>query len=258
MMMIDFHTHILHGIDDGPQSLEGSLQMARVAVADGTRTMVATPHTPGMGNYRAETVLAHLDELREALKQEHIPLEVLPGSEIFYDANLPARLDDGEYLTCNRGRTVLVECPIHDYLPSGFEQMAFDLQLAGYRVVLAHPERITDVQEDPNVLIPMIERGVLMQLTSQALTGEQGPKMQQLAETLVTHRLVHIIASDAHGPTYRPPKLSSAREIAAGLIGAEAAAALVEDNPGDLVHDRMPANLPVPQEVPRKRRWWVL
>ncbi len=256
--MIDFHTHILHDIDDGPSSLEGSLEMARVAVADGTRTIVATPHTPGMGAYHAETVLTRLAELREALKRERIPLEVLPGSEIFYDANLPARLDGGEYLTCNGGRTVLVECPIYDYLPSGFEQMAFDLQLAAYRVVLAHPERITDVQEDPNVLIPMIERGVLMQLTSQALTGEQGAKMQQLAETLVTHRLVHIIASDAHGPTYRPPKLSAARELAAGLIGEEAAAALVEHHPAALVNDHMPENLPAPQEVPRKRRWWVL
>lgn len=255
--MIDFHTHILHDIDDGPRTLEESVQMAKVAYEDGTRTVVATPHAPGYGDtYTVARELARLNELREALHAIHLPLNVVPGCELFYDVSLPARLQAGELLSCNNSQTVLVECPIYDQLPVGFEHLVFELQVAGYRVVLAHPERIKDVMHDPNVLIPLIERGVLMQLTSQALTGAQGKPAQELAETLVTHRLVHIIASDAHSLNnpYRPPILSEARKRAAELIGEEAATTMVQDVPHALLFDEE-VSIPEPQDVKKQKRW---
>ncbi len=239
--MIDFHTHILHDIDDGPKTIDVSVAMARVAVEDGIRTMVATPHAPGFGWGRSSgaRVREHLEQLREALETAGVPLEVLPGNEMFCDLRLPSLLQSGEFLTCNDTNTVLVECPIYEPFPSVFPHVVHDLQTTGYRVVLAHPERIRDVIDDPNTLIPYIERGVLMQLTSQALMGVQGERARRLAETLVTHDLVHLIASDAHNvPPYRPPLLSSARERAAELVEKAAAQALVCDTPGLLVAGR--------------------
>lgn len=255
--MIDFHTHILHDIDDGPRTLEDSLAMAQAAYEDGTRIVVATPHAPGWNNtYTAERVLDRLAALYEAMAAAQLPLEVVPGGELFYDADLPTRLKAGEFLTCNQSRTVLVECPIYEKMPVGLPQLVFQLQLAGYRIVLAHPERINDVIQDPNTLIPLIERGVLMQLTTQALIGEQGTRAKELAETLVTHNLVHIIASDAHSLPRRPPLLSAARARAAELVGDEAATAMVQDTPHALLHDQ-PVKLPDPQAVKaQKRRWW--
>jgi protein-tyrosine phosphatase len=249
--MIDFHTHILYDIDDGPRTLDVSVEMARVAVADGITTMVATPHAPGLGRGRSSgpRVRKHLEVLRAALHEADVPLEVLPGNELFCDLRLLSNLQSDEFLTCNDTHTVLVECPIYEPFPSIFPHVVADLQTTGYQVVLAHPERIRDVMDDPNALIPYIERGVLMQLTSQALTGVQGERMMRLAETLVTHDLVHMIATDAHNvPPYRPPILSHARQRAVELVGAAEAQALVYDTPGLLVAGR-PYTPPPPRGV---------
>lgn len=247
--MIDFHTHILHDIDDGPNRLKGSVEMARVAVADGTRVIVATPHAPGPGySYRAELVKSRLADLRKAINKEDIPLEVLPGGELFCDTSLVKHLRNGLFLPCGDSHTVLMECPIYDSLPDEFEQVVTGLQDAGYRVVLAHPERINDVREDPNVLIPFIERGMFAQLTTQALTGEQGEPNKHLASVLLTHNLIHLLASDAHGATYRPPKLSRAYQCAVDLVGEAASNRLVYDTPYALLHDEE-VRIPTPVAV---------
>jgi len=254
-MRIDFHTHILFDIDDGPTTIEGSVEMAQVAVADGTTTIVATPHAPGPGyRYRASLVHERVAAVREALDAADIPLEVVAGGELFFDSGLVKRLQEGVFLTCGGSKTVLVECPIYEAMPVGFEQFVFDLQVAGYRVVLAHPERITNVRDNPNMLLPLIERGVLMQLTSQALTGEQGQETRKIAETMVSHYLIHLIASDSHGAKYRPPVLSHAYQCAVELVGEVAATALVADVPRALLDDQ-PIDMPTPQEVPQRRRW---
>jgi protein-tyrosine phosphatase len=255
--MIDFHTHILHNIDDGPRTLDLSVQMARAALQDGTTTIIATPHAPDQGRYRVARVYERLAELREALDEAALPLEVVPGSELLYDSDMVARLKAGDLLTIGNSHTVLVECPIYEPLPAGFNQLVFELQVAGYRVVLAHPERIKDVSKDPNALIPLIERGVLMQLTTQALIGDQGDSMQHLAETLLTHAMIHILASDAHGvPPYRPPLLSKARQRAAELVGEDTATALVLHTPRALLDD-LSFDLPTPQPVRNYRRRWL-
>jgi protein-tyrosine phosphatase len=253
--MIDVHSHILHGIDDGPTEIEESLEMARIAVADGTKTIVATPHAPGPRTYTANLLRRRLAELREALQREAIPLEVLPGNELFYNANLVEMLHTGAFLTYNNTRTVLIETFISEPFPRDFRQAVYDLQIAGYRVVLAHPERISDVQDDPNILIPLIERGVLMQLTAQALTGEQGKHMQSLAEKLVKHHLVHLIASDAHGVSYRPPQLSEAYEHTVSLAGEKTAQAMVRDVPAALINGER-LDVPEPQRVADHHKRW--
>lgn len=256
--MIDLHSHILHDIDDGATSLDMSLEMARVAVNDGITTIAATPHgfsgTPVSRRYSVPRLRERLDELRTALERERLPLEVVPGTELLSDASLPERLKAGELLPYGDSRTVLLEFPNHA-TPATLEQGIFMLQVAGYRVLLAHPERLRVVQDDPNALISLIERGVFTQLTAEALTGKQGRKLQELSETLVRHALIHVMASDAHGPHVdRMPLLSAARRRAAELIGEAAASALVQHTPAALLSDG-PVDVASPQLV-QKRRWF--
>jgi protein-tyrosine phosphatase len=249
--MIDLHSHILYDMDDGALTLAESLAMARMAAADGTRVLVATPHSPSSSasrHYGPALISARVDELNAALDAEQIELEIVTGTEISYDADIAEQLKRGELLTYGNTRSILLELA-RNTIPPMLETTLFNVQVAGYRVVLAHPERIVEVQHDPNRLLPLIERGVLMQITAAALLGGQGERLQTTAETLLTHGMVHFLASDTHGlPPRRPPLLSAAREYAAGLIGQAAATALVASNPAAVLHGQ-PLRLAPPRPV---------
>lgn len=255
--MIDLHSHILPDLDDGARTLEEALAMARIAVADGITAIAATPHSPEstMGKrYSMSLVQERLRELRAALRVAQIPLDVVSGTELFYAADLPEQLRAGTVLPYGDSHAVLLECPAGD-LPPVLSDIIFGLQAAGYRVVLAHPERIRDVQRQPGVLAPLVERGALMQITAEALVGRQGDLFGRTAEALVTKGLAHILASDAHGvPPRRAPVLSEARARAAELLGSDAADAMVLDTPDALLHDRAITVRP-PQPAKPTRRW---
>jgi protein-tyrosine phosphatase len=258
--MIDLHSHILYGLDDGAQTLDDALAIARMAAADGTRVLAATPHGPGSiasQRYDPALIYERLAEINAALVAERVPLEVVSGTEICFEADSIERLKHGALLTYGRSRSILLELA-HNTLPPSLENALFNIQIAGYRVVLAHPERILEVQHDPNRLLPLIERGVVMQITAEALTGGQGERLRVAAETLLVHGMAHILASDAHGiPPRRPPLLTPARARAATLIGQAAAAALVTSSPAAILHGQ-PLKLPPPRPVvPRhgRLRW---
>jgi protein-tyrosine phosphatase len=257
--MIDLHSHILPGLDDGAATLEEALAIARMAAADGIHTIAATPHSPASTvsrRYDPALIREQVAALNAALAAQAIDLTIVAGTEICYDGDLVGQLRRGALLPYGASRTVLLEVP-HDTLPSAIDQALFALQIAGYRVVLAHPERIAAVQRDPNMLLPLIERGALMQLTAEALIGGQGQRLRMAAETLLTHGMAHLLASDAHGtPPRRPAILSAARDRAAALIGHDAAAALVTTTPAAILHDA-PLHLAPPRPVARGRwRLW--
>jgi protein-tyrosine phosphatase len=256
--MIDLHTHILHAIDDGPPDLAGAVAIARAAVADGVTVMVATPHGRSSANvnsrYSAALLHERLAELRAALDAAGVALEIVAGTECYGEAGVVQRLGSGELLACGASRAVLVEFPVQ-ISRAALEQIVFELQLAGYRVVVAHPERLRYVHHEPNALIPLIERGVLLQLTADALLGNQGKRLERLAETLLTYRLVQIIASDCHGPHFnRMPNLGQARERAARLLDAAAADHLTRAIPAALLTD---APISVAPPTPVRRFGWM-
>jgi protein-tyrosine phosphatase len=239
--MIDLHSHILYDMDDGALTLAESLAMARMAAADGTRVLVATPHGPGSvacRHYDMALIRARVGEINVALAAEQIELELVAGTEICYESDLIERLKRGQLLTYGNTRAILLELS-RNTMPPMLENTLFNLQVAGYRVVLAHPERIVEVQQDPNRLLPLIERGVIMQLTAAALLGEQGERLQSTAEMLLTHGMAHILASDTHGlPPRRPPLLAAARTRAATLVGEATATALVTSNPAAVLYGK--------------------
>lgn len=258
--MIDLHSHILHDFDDGAQSLEAAVAMARAAAADGVTLMAATPHgrsaaNAGYTRYSVGLIRERLAELRAALAAAGVPLELVPGTELYGEPGLAERLRAGELLPYGESRAVLLEFPL-DISLAAAEQLIFGLQLAGHRVVVAHPERYRFAQDDPGALAPLVERGALMQLTADALLGRQGGRMRRLAELLLTHGLAQLIASDAHGPHFnRMPNLGAARARAAELVGPDAAEALTRGVPAAVLADGLIAP-PAPRPIRRRFGWF--
>lgn len=244
--MIDIHCHLLPGVDDGAEDWEACLEMARVAVADGVDTVIATPHWPGddTGASRAESVLALTRAVQERLEAEAIPLRVLPGHELVILPELPDELDAGNALLLGSdpeasegrdsrtrpARYALLEMP-YQPLPFFLRDLIFHVQSRGITPVLAHPERNPTIQAKPQVMEDLVAAGCLAQVTAGSLLGQFGAASRKTAETLLRRGWAHVIASDAHSPRTRPPLLSGACAAAARLVGAETARRAVEAIP---------------------------
>lgn len=250
--MIDLHTHILPGIDDGAKSEDEAVEFARVAYADGIRTIVATPHCKeGFFFNEREPILGAVDALRDRLRREGIGVELLPGAEVHLAPEIPERVRDGRAPTlADNGVTLLLELSLSQY-PVELENLIFQLQLAGLVVLLAHPERIRYFQDDPARYEAVVRLGALGQITSGSIEGTFGETAREFSETLLRRGLVHVVASDAHNTRGRPPTLSAAVEAAARWTGEARARAMVEDAPRALLEGLVP-DLP-PVDAPRRR-----
>lgn len=236
--MIDIHTHILPGVDDGASDLFESLEMARLAVADGITQMFATPHHRDCTPLTRFEVAQRLEKLQGELTKADIPLKLVAGHEVrLYDDVLQ---DWEQELAGPLGNTsyVLAEPLFHSY-SKRTEAILFELIDRGYIPILAHPERIFPIQENLALIEPVLERGALVQLTAGSITSDRDWRAHRAAVTLLRQGMVHIIASDAHKPYRRRPILSRARAVAAQIVGAEQADALVTGNPQAVLENRL-------------------
>ena len=232
--MIDLHSHILPGIDDGADSLETSLEMARAAVEDGITALAATPHVRSDWPTPAEEMERLVGELRAALAEAAIPLELLTGGEIAFE--MIAELDDEtlrRFGLAGNPAYLLLELPHYGW-PATLDHVVFDLQIRGFTIVLAHPERSLEVQGEPERLGRLIEKGVLVQITAASVDGRLGATARKTAHRLIDRGLAHMLASDAHAPWLRAIGLSHAAEA----VGNKALARwLTEEVPGAIVAD---------------------
>ncbi len=253
--MIDLHNHILPGVDDGASDLDDALAMARLARDDGITTIVATPHR-NLWSYHAEPADARrrLAELRQACAGAGCDVELLLGGEAYVAPDLAEQVRRGLALTINDGRYLLVEWP-YDLYPPYSDQAIFELQVRGIVPIVAHAERYRVVRRNIHFLAPLVERGVIVQVTAGSLLGEAGPEVQRVAEALLVEGLAQVLATDSHSVTRRPPVLSAARDRAEDLVGAERAHALVGDVPRQILENR-PVELPAPK-VRRTKGFWT-
>jgi protein-tyrosine phosphatase len=204
--MIDLHAHILPGIDDGPPTVEAALEMARVAVAAGTKAIATTSHIGYHFALEPDDLTGARAALAERLADEAIELELLAGGEIAPD-RLPALDDDAlRKLALGGGPYVLFECPFAP-VGAGMEMMVADLQQRGFGVLLAHPERSPSFQRDLGLLTGLVQRGALAQITTGALAGGFGEVPRRAAHAMLQQGLVHVLASDAHDVRHRGPDL---------------------------------------------------
>ena len=238
----DIHCHLLPEIDDGAASWEETLEMARMAVADGISTIVATPHQLGnCAGTSGDAIRRKVVDVQQLLEQHRVPLRVLPGADVRIEPDLVAKLRDGEVLTlADKRRHVLLELPHEVYFP--MDGLLSKLSAAGIRGILTHPERNLGILGQPRVLPPLVEAGCLLQVTAGALTGTFGSQIEKFATSLVQKRLVHFVATDAHGCRTRRPLLRRAFDRVTQLIGREAALDLCCRNPISVIkgHDIAP------------------
>ena len=226
-IMIDLHCHILPGIDDGPADLETSLEMARLAAADGIQAIVASPHAlNGVYHNSREVILEKTGEFRSALKAAGIPIILLSGADIHFDFDLEEKLERGEVLAVNDRIYLLLELP-RQFLPPNLKQALFNLKVKGYVPILTHPERNLMMQRDNKLLGNFVAKGAVVQITAMSLTGAFGSRARSCAKHWLEKGWVHLMATDAHSPERRPPILSAALKEAANIIGREAAIKMV-------------------------------
>ncbi len=208
--MIDLHCHVLAGIDDGPDAIEGSLALARAAARAGTRTIVATPHVSWSYPNTAETIARLVLELNERLAAEEVALDVRAGAEIAMTRVGDIPTEELGLLSLGGGPWLLVEPPFAP-VASGLDTLLLELQGDGHRIVLAHPERCPAFHRDPEMLAELVRGGIVTSITAGSLVGQFGEQARRFALTLVRQGMVHNVASDAHDETQRPPGV--AREL---------------------------------------------
>ncbi len=251
--MIDLHTHVLAGIDDGPKDSEGSLALARAACAAGTETLLATPHVNWRYDNRSERIATLVAQLNEQLVAAEIPVEVLPGAEVALTRAAELEPQELARLRLGGGPWLLVEPPITP-IAIGLEGMVASLQAQGHRVLLAHPERCASFHREPQMLASLVRAGALVSITAGSLVGEFSATVRRFALELAREGLVHNVVSDAHDHINRPPGI---REALARAHLEELSEWFTVEVPGAiLAGDEIPsppafAQLPSPQ----RRRW---
>lgn len=229
--MIDLHSHILPELDDGAQSLNESLDMARMAVDSGVRILVATPHC---ARDRAKEVHSAWVLLRQALQETGIPLKLILGMEIFGTQDTVRLLREGRLFTLNGSRYPLIEFSFHS---SGEEETKIlrDVIWAGYTPVVAHPERYAYIQQDPRLINEWKRMGCLFQINRGSLLGRFGGEAQKMGLALVGRGFATAVASDAHSTRLRTPWMRDAQELLEREFPASAAQYLLVRNPRSIL-----------------------
>jgi len=230
--LIDIHSHILPGVDDGAKTIEDSVQMAAMAAATGTKVIVATPHMLHPQYHVAgDAAKAKLEEVRAAIKLANIALEVVLAGEIHWSTDIPQRLASGELLAyCEDRKYILFELPM-SHIPHATREVMWQFQMAGIFPVLAHPERNMDFERDPDLIHAYRDAGVPVQVTAMSLTGDFGRKARKVAERWLSEGAIDIIASDGHSARGRPPTLDAAAKVLRKLAGATVEDLLTQEVP---------------------------
>ena len=242
--MIDLHCHLLPGIDDGSPDLETSLEMARVAVADGIVTTACTPHIyPGVYDNTGEGIHQAIGTLQQALDGNGIPLRLVAGADAHLAPELPDRLRNGEAPSLAGSRYFLLEPP-HHVAPPRFADFVFNLMAGGFVPLITHPERLSWIEDHYATFCALVDQGAWLQVTAGSLTGRFGSRPRYWGERLLGEGRVHVLATDSHGVKRRPPLLAEGRAAAERLVGAEQSWHLVGTRPAGILDNLAPSAMP--------------
>jgi protein-tyrosine phosphatase len=252
--MIDLHSHILPGIDDGATTIEEAIAMAKLAVKDGIQLLAATPHHNN-GKYSNErySIKQAIASLNEQLIRRNIPLKLLPGQEIRFNDLFWAEWEAGNLLTLNDSRYILLELP-SQHVPTGIWDVIHELRLKGIVPIIAHPERNSELINEIDTLQELVEAGALSQVTTHSLNGLFGRRIRQATLEMCRRNLVHIVASDAHHPQRRPFGMCEAYRCVASKLGSP----FVEYYQANAVAIANNQNIELWQPKSTRKSWWRL
>lgn len=244
-VVIDIHSHIFPGVDDGSFDMDESIKMAELAYSGGTQVIVATPHFDPSDPYAKSFLSDHymkreLADLKRRLSEKNIPIVIACGMEVLctedtMDAALNKRL-----LTLNNTSYLLVEF-LFDSDPGYIRHMLKSISGLGIIPVMAHPERYFCVQNDPQMIYDWVRSGCIMQCNRGSILGGLGMAERDTVMALLDHDLVHCIASDAHGFDSRRPYMKDVYDLILERYGADFAKRLFFDNPGKILMNMEPS-----------------
>lgn len=242
--LIDIHTHIVPGLDDGAPNLQKAVEMAAIAARDGIKSLVATPHVMrGAFENNRTDILKKVQDLNLCIKVQNIKLTVLPGAEYYMEEDLPERLAAGQLLTINdTGRYLLVEFPL-SIVPAASGDVFQGLISQGVTPIIAHPERNKQILKNPQVLMRFLNRGVLAQVNAGSIRGMYGKEIQECAWRLIETGAAHFVASDAHTTHTRAPVLSDIFAQVEKRLDRETAMILMCRNPWRVTRGRPILNI---------------
>lgn len=253
--MIDMHSHILYGVDDGPQQFAGTLAIVEAAVQDGITDMIATPHAHSpQYDVPVETVVARVAQLSKFLQDERMDLTVHTGQEIRLHENLVDNLQGGKLLTLANSKYVLLELPSQT-VPLYTVKVVEQLIAKGYVPIIAHPERNRAIAEKPERLQRLIRHGAFAQVTASSVSGHFGKGVQDLALRLIEANCIHTYGSDVHNTETRPVAFAQGLDALEKKRHSEIIEILLENNERILA-DRQLIHLEM--EKVRKKQWWKL
>jgi protein-tyrosine phosphatase len=226
--MVDIHCHILPGLDDGADTLETSIQMAEMAIAEGITHVVGTPHANSHYKFDPEIIRQRRDELQAAVGDR---LKLATGCDfhLSFD-NLKDLEKNHPKYTINQKNYLLVEFDEFS-IPPSMDDIMHHLHLIGLSPIVTHPERNAMLRSKPERLYRWLHQGSYVQITAQSILGRFGASAQALAEHWLDEDRVHFVASDAHNTKSRPLQLRAAFDAVAKRRGKQVAQALFRDNP---------------------------
>lgn len=212
--MIDFHSHILQGIDDGSKDDEMTVKMLRLAEESGTRGIVATPHFfKGRFQVPYNEVKIQVDSLKNLAKKNKIDIEIYYGQEIYYTNGIFDSFSCGDIGTIENSRYMLIELSLKEFVIDEVVNDIYELQLKGIVPIIAHPERYKTFTDTPNLINKFIEEGFLFQLNTGSITGEFGREVKKTAELFVKHKIYSVLGSDAHRIENRNTNMSKGMQV---------------------------------------------
>ncbi|TWT87568.1 Tyrosine-protein phosphatase YwqE [Pseudobythopirellula maris] len=252
---VDIHSHLTPGIDDGAADVEDSLAMAQLAVDEGIKTIICTPHQlGGYAENKGDDIRRRVAALQETLDTNRIPLQVLPGADVRIEDGMIDKLASGEVVSLGDHRKhVLLELPHELYFP--LEPVLDSLERLGMTGVLSHPERNRGLLHQPAIIEELVERGCLMQVTAASLIGGFGQASQAMAERMVKRGMVHFLATDAHSPKSRRPMMRGAFARATELAGEGAAVLWCREFPLAVAEGRPVPAGPTKVQPPKRSSW---
>lgn len=229
---VDIHCHCLPGLDDGPETMVEALELSRALVEDGTTTVLATPHQLGRYDGRNESgeIRRKVGEMAAALKDEGIPLRILPGGDVRIDERIPSLIEQDRVMTvADSGRYLLLELP-SDFCISPIPLM-HAMRGKGVELILTHPERYVYLAKEPQKVIGWVQEGLHLQVTADSLTGRFGELAMQAGWFWLERGVVATVASDAHHATARGPCMSDAIAAITSRLGRRVASLTCLENP---------------------------
>lgn len=238
--MVDLHVHILPGLDDGAQTMEDALEMARIAADSGTRICAATSHGKFSRRNQEEYLIRYRRKLAEfcaELKKQEIPLDIRSGMELLADEALLRFADAGALPGYGGGNCILTEFCFDISERRALETLEI-LQKKGYRIVLAHPERYDFIKRRPEVTHMLYRMNVILQVNAGSIEGKFGRGAFRAADRMLGEGIAGLVASDAHDPFLRTPDMEETSRILDLYYGSDASRILLVENPRRILEGR--------------------